>query len=207
MDNGIKYTSLDFSNAKYLVLDYIESSGTQYIDTGFIATNTTRVTSKFQCTNTSKEELFEVTHASQNQYIFGVVPNTKTFRSIRGAYSNGIFAPTSDLLVHELNFNNNSQVILDGATIGTFSTSLTVTPKYTLYLFAGNDIGSAIERYGAYKLFNLKIYDNQSILVRNFVPTQRLSDFAIGLYDKVNDVFYKNKGSGAFGKGNYIGII
>jgi len=48
-----------------------------------------------------------------------------------------------------------------------------------------------------------KIWDN-GVLLRDFVPCERVSDHVLGMYDKVNDVFYTNLGTGEFISGGYI---
>ncbi len=53
------------------------------------------------------------------------------------------------------------------------------------------------------KLYYFKMYDKRA-LIRNFVPCYRKSDNVVGLYDLVNGVFYVNKGSGAFTKGDDV---
>ena len=45
--------------------------------------------------------------------------------------------------------------------------------------------------YGKYKLYGTKLY-RDSTLVRDFIPCYKISTGKVGLYDKVNDVFYPN---------------
>lgn len=54
-----------------------------------------------------------------------------------------------------------------------------------------------------FKLYGMKIYDN-GVLVRDFIPCYRKSDSEAGLYDKANNVFYMNQGTGSFIVGNKI---
>jgi hypothetical protein len=48
----------------------------------------------------------------------------------------------------------------------------------------------------AIRLYSCKIYDNGT-LVRDYIPC-KLQDGSIGLYDKLNNKFYANKGTGEF---------
>jgi len=50
------------------------------------------------------------------------------------------------------------------------------------------------------KLYSCRFYDNGT-LTRDFMPCYNKYTGAIGLYDKVNGVFYPNKGTGTFLKG------
>ena len=54
------------------------------------------------------------------------------------------------------------------------------------------------------KLYYAKIYDSSKVLVRDFVPCYRKSDGEIGLYDRVENKFYTNAGTGVFLKGNDV---
>ena len=49
-------------------------------------------------------------------------------------------------------------------------------------------------------LYNAYIVLNNEV-VRNFIPCYRKSDGVRGLYDKVNNVFYTNSGTGTFAIG------
>lgn len=49
-------------------------------------------------------------------------------------------------------------------------------------------------------------YNNSNSLVRNFIPCYRRIDWAVWLYDLVNDQFYTNAGSWTFSRGNEIWI-
>lgn len=60
-------------------------------------------------------------------------------------------------------------------------------------------------RYWEYKLWYLKIY-HWSTLVRDFVPCYRKSDSVIGLYDLVNDTFYTNAGTWTFTKWEDVNV-
>ena len=53
------------------------------------------------------------------------------------------------------------------------------------------------------RLYSFKLYDNLT-LVRDFIPAKRNSDNVIGLYDKLNNKFYINSGTGTFLPGKEI---
>lgn len=62
------------------------------------------------------------------------------------------------------------------------------------YVFGSDNLST----YGAtMKLYYLKMYTNGA-LVRDFVPAKRESDGAYGLYDNVTETFFANEGTGAF---------
>ena len=56
---------------------------------------------------------------------------------------------------------------------------------------------------GIFKLFSCQIYDGNN-KIRDFIPAKRNSDNVIGLYDKLNNKFYTNSGTGTFLSGKEI---
>lgn len=51
------------------------------------------------------------------------------------------------------------------------------------------------------RVYRVEITTNNDVRVRDLVPCYRKSDNVIGLYDKVNNAFYANAGTGTFLKG------
>ena len=86
---------------------------------------------------------------------------------------------------------------------GSGTASMTSNP---LFLFCRNSGGTA-EQYAAATLYYFSISDANGNLLRDFIPVKSINDLAIGLYDKVNDKFYPNNGSGTFTAGSTIGVI
>jgi hypothetical protein len=96
-------------------------------------------------------------------------------------------------------FNNRTQVGKSSKTNGTDT---------EMYLYGYNS-GSAARYFFHCKLYSFKIYV-EDLLVRDFIPCQRKSDSALGLYDIVNKIFYTNSGTGSFIAGppaNQAGIF
>ena len=89
-------------------------------------------------------------------------------------------------------------------TARTTGTSVPVgNPDMLIPLFAQR--ASAVDRWSIAKLYSCKMYNN-SIIVRDFVPVKRISDNVYGLWDKVNEVFYENAGTGAFTGGPAVNL-
>lgn len=71
---------------------------------------------------------------------------------------------------------------------------------HTFYIFSSHTeptLGASM------RLYYLKMYSD-GVLVRDYIPCYRKSDNVIGLYDLVSKSFYINQGSGTFTKGNNI---
>lgn len=81
-----------------------------------------------------------------------------------------------------------------GGTIG-------ITSQYTLPIFCEySPPRSAYQNFAQVRLYSFKIYDGNT-LIRDFVPAIRNTDYEVGLYDKVNNLFYANSGKGVFKPG------
>ena len=74
-------------------------------------------------------------------------------------------------------------------------TSTTGVQMLFCYNVAGNSAGKAQA-----KIYSAQIYYG-STMVRNFIPVERKSDGAVGLYDLVSEQFFGNAGTGSFGGG------
>ena len=79
---------------------------------------------------------------------------------------------------------------------------LTFTPTTTsdygeIRLLQSSIEGSEADEQGYYKLYHVKIWDNNT-LVRHYVPAKRLSDNVYGMYDMVNSTFNVSDGTGQF---------
>lgn len=179
----------------YTPVNYIESTGTQYINTGFQPNQDTRLVVDFDLTTdvTSFLGVFGArTAASSNAFCMWF--NTGIIYPQYGsvAYSSNPISQTpGGRLVIDMNRNvttvNNTSVSFSTAT---FSTT------QPMYLLTINSAGTADSRMTTARLYSCQIYDNGK-LVRDFAPCINPSGKA-GLYDTVNGVFYANAGSGTF---------
>jgi len=165
----------------------------------------------------SEYQEVEYIQASWGQLIkTGVYMNTTWYYAILD-YQNTATYPTdqaifwfymdSEAYAYRTWYNAN-----DGFTLTKWATSLdrqTATwskttrsnSNYQFYMFAKQRYSDW--RYDCHcyaKLYSCKIYDNSDTLLRNFYCCYRKSDNVIGLYDKVNDVFYTNQWSWSFTK-------
>lgn len=179
----------------YTELEYIQSSGTQYIDTGFNPNQNTRI---ICTTNLAKQNtaawLFGARNGSGDS-TFGFLTYQNAYRSdyntnqdqtISDTYT-GFFTVDKDKNVTKIN----GETKITNA-VGTFQTS------YPMFLFANNN-GGSVAGYSSCAIQTCQIYDNGT-LIRDYVPASSSSG-TVGLYDTVNGVFYQNAGSGAFTAG------
>lgn len=186
----------------YTRLEYIQSSGSQYIDTGFKPNQNTRIVLDFEnignysSMTTGLCPLFGVRNAS-TVACFALWVGTKSFPQYGNAAYNANGNFTIDIN-ERLTYEMNKNVVSIGGQVITCS-SASFTTNYNLCLFTINNYGTIEARRASGKLWSAKIYDNGT-LIRDFVPCKNSSS-VVGLYDLVNDVFYTNVGSGTFTAG------
>ena len=192
----------------YTQLGYIESTGTQYIDTGFIPNQNSRVVFDFQLTNSG-------TLADANPYIFGArtssskniftalsVKSSNRLRAYYGATSAYVtFSTSISTLDNRVIFDYNKNNFYCGTETLT-TTAQTFDTGTSMFLFAASNNGK-VTQPALMKLFACKIYNNGT-LVRDFIPCKNSSN-TIGLYDTVNSQFYTSAEGTAFLPGNNKG--
>lgn len=182
----------------YTQVEYIESSGTQYIDTGFVPNQDTRVVMDFAGVNVGSDNvaLFGArTGSTANVFALWVSKSAINPHYGNVAYNTKTISMTCN---QRLTYDMNKNVTTVGTTSATFSKP-TFSSGCSLYLFALNANGTVDDRMVSGKLYSCKIYDNGT-LIRNFIPCKNASG-TVGLYDLVNNKFYANAGSGTFTAG------
>lgn len=190
----------------YCEVEYIESTGTQYIDTGIIGNSDTK----------AELALIISTLATGNVGVFGSRGNSANSNLLAIGYgtsqlasdfNNSSYSRYRASVSYELDTkyicytskeerfikDENGIVLAENTTLcnDTISTS-------NLLLFA--ETGVALKQQG--KMFYVKIWDD-NILVRDFIP---VLDFNMKpcMYDKVSGKFFYNQGSGEFLYGREI---
>lgn len=179
----------------YTQLEYIQSSGTQYIDTKFKPNGNTRVLADCSLLGGTYPTAFGAwTSASKDM----VIVLALTANSARIYYA----SQEKDLSVsimnrHILDFDAGTFRV-DGTNISSFAkNNFQCSNSIYLFTFHGGETQGSFKTTARY--YNCKIYDN-GILARDFVPSKNSSG-AVGLYDLVNAQFYANAGTGTFTAG------
>lgn len=175
--------------SEYEKLEYIQSNGNQWIDTG-IKVETRWVGCGQSSQNTTKSQTLLITQGGGNVGTFyGSVGNGNKWTLKGSPYS------TNYDITSKQNFDILFKTTGPSGTIG--DTSVNITTSCTL---STNWIISC-ERTTTYpyigKIWPLKAYQ-QGLLVRNFIPSKRKSDNVIGMYDMVTMQFFTNSGTGSF---------
>ena len=103
----------------------------------------------------------------------------------------------NDWQIHTWEFSK-TWLYKDGTLLVVPSNNTKTFTWLNLYLFALNR-NWAVQEHATWRIYYLKMYYNWT-LVRDFIPCYRKSDNVIWFRDRVNKVFYTNRGSGSFTK-------
>lgn len=186
----------------YTQVEYIESSGTQYIDTGIMPN-----------TNTSISVDFKMESSAASQFVYGCRTSSYTnnfillISSANSSFRSGFGSELLSFSISDLTSKYKAFHSKEKCQIGTnelVHSGADFTSTLPIYLFCANEDGTA-KYFSSMKLYTCKIYDGEN-LVRDYVPCK--NGDVIGLYDIANDTFYENAGTGTFtmGTSEYTGI-
>ena len=185
----------------YTELEYIESTGTQYIDTNVLVTDDISWEGRFLSKNDTSKA------ASIFGYRWTETPTAQGNMRFVFIYPDGTFAVRFGVDASRTN------LVMSGAETVTLkcekdkfyangSLFYTETRKnnegepQSGYLFNVNALNTVDISPVKMKLYYFKMWDDGT-LVRDFVPALN-PDGKIGMYDTVNGVFYENAGTGTF---------
>lgn len=182
----------------YTEVQYIQSSGTQYINTGFNPKSTSRVVMEFEFLKNATASPFMSRDNSNDTNMFGVFNINGRLRSdfntTKVSFSTGL-SPLQKLL-----YDRNKNVCTIGTETITNANGTFSAPR-PLFLFASDDSGTA-RFFTTGKFYSCQIFDNET-LTRDFVPCKDPVG-AVGLYDLVDGKFYGNAGTGSFTAGPVV---
>lgn len=181
---------------EYREVAYLESTGTQKIDTGIAGNND----------NLRFELSFNILSFTSYGGIFGnyVAEATNCWRMLQ--YSNdsgrcyitaGCRANASKLIVVAKNRDHTfcidkKEYVLNGTATSLGNLAVGTTNERNIYLFTQREDANGSKM----RLYYFKVYDSGS-LVRDFIPVVDSKGVAC-LYDKVSSTFFYNVGTGEF---------
>lgn len=188
----------------YQRLEYIESTGTQYINTGVnLAQNSSiELSISMNEKDTRNKMLFgSRTGASDNNISINATSaivldfNNSSYATYRTSFD---YETNTKYILYNSKekrviYDENHNVLAQNTTI----CNDTITTPQTATLFYINPKPSNTWYNANAKIYYCKIWNNGK-LIRNFIPCVRNSDNVVGLYDLANDTFYKNAGTGTF---------
>ena len=202
-------------------LQYIQSSGSQYIDTGvsFEVGKDFRVNGNFINPSTSYRKVIAGNYAGGNESIFNIELGGgsnrpgyfRTYTNASGGTASDQWSsfglPVNEKVGYDVSYYTANRLIDNVLQYGNTTSlySVPATPIATdsktqsLWLFLDRRSSPSAIAYPV-SIGTTKIYKD-NVLVGQFVPAKRVSDGAIGMYDTVSGTFKTNAGSGAFTAG------
>ena len=181
-------------------IDYIESSGTQYVDTGITTKTGIKVEACSQLTSlASGTYLFgaRVATASQRNDLMLYYNTSKSRTEMYYYYSNNgyNFCTDADSFFSAKNTYEtiDGKLVVNGTTL-IEKTGTAFTSDLSMFIFCTNNNGTP-NGYSYLKLYSCKIYDGDT-LVRDLKPAIVRNQYC--LYDMVESRPYFNAGTGAF---------
>lgn len=176
---------------KYKVVDYVETNGTQYIDTGFKPNQNTKVVVDFHANDVAKHVWGSRIEWRNNSFLCCWENNFYWCVQINAANFNGGSFDAKTRHTVEMSC---TEFKVDGTTTATYSVDAFQCTNNLLIASVQNSEQS--ENFVG-KYYSFKVYDGNN-LVRDYVPVKD-SQGVYGLYDRINDTFSSSTGSLAGG--------
>lgn len=171
----------------YTRLEYIESTGTQYISTGITPTENTKVVIEFNSSSVSGVVFGQDSGYKVNSFMLAmtvvVFDSTKKDISISANAKHTVQVAPKAFKID----NGSSQYIYANK----------VNAAYPMFLFGNNRNGKFSEGV-AIKLYSFKVYEN-NVLIADYIPCKQGN--AVGLYDDVAGAMNLPLGTGDFTAG------
>lgn len=189
----------------YTELEYIESTGAQYIDTGIKGNMGVKADLDSSVSSATSVNYFLAARKVAGQATrFYACTVSGVFDLALGEDSLG-----SEAVIQNRRYNfvmdttvSPATLVIDGGT--TITNGHSYNTELNMYLFAANIAGVA--SFGGatpIRIYYAKIWEGNT-LVRDFVPARRNSDNVLGMYDTVSGQFLTNQGTGDFVAGDPV---
>ena len=194
----IKHT-IPSTGETYTPLTYIECTGAQYINTGYVVQEDDIIEMYYITTTATSADkaMFGVTD-SGNGIWATIYSNTSYLR----------FGSTESVKISSARMRYKITLKKESALIGglTASPVFETMPTIPLYLFASNNNNRAVNMYGYFQSMGFKISKSDGNVIIDMKPCKRDSDGKIGMLDVVSGQFYASEGEEDFVGGAEINI-
>lgn len=195
----------------YQQVEYIESDGSQYINTKVETTSGYRITTSLNITSWCNGNVcYFAGFLSQGIYrdytvIYVYKPMLGMCTDVQ---SSTVCALDTWYNIDASTISNNGYFKLDGKELVT-STNTVSHDSYNIWLFGVNYYDTGKFWNCCAKMKETQIYDSSNTLVRNYIPCyckSKVNDVdgneckigTVGMYDTVTHQFYTNQGTGSF---------
>ena len=184
----------------YQQVEYIESTGTQYIKTNYIANEDIEVNCKYQFTaNQQGDSLMFGFKSGEEKLYAEFYTNSRWYCACRNSAYRSVgnvgLTSSNSSMVQTLVLNKNT-FTATGEIYAQPNGALTTDNPIEMYIFAWNNSGSVQHINKGMRIFYLRITNEEGKYVANFIPCYSKTNDKKGLYDLVEGKFYTNQGTG-----------
>ena len=182
----------------YTQLDYIQSTGTQYIDTGVTETADTAIDCSFDIVRAASDYVFGSKQDSQNT-AYNAFFSDNAFEYNYEELINDSSISFKSVTISQNVTETKNKIIITDTDLGSaeYEKSIGTPQNETILICAIRKKDGTMRPYGGtLKIRYFKIKQGNTI-IRNFTPCKNPSG-EVGLYDYVTKSFYGNAGGGQF---------
>lgn len=178
----------------YTKIKYIESTGTQYIDTKYICGNDVRIETEFEYLQI--DSVFRCIYGKQTKTAAedAITVSQAVNYTVQAYWRTNLTPFTLEKDRRYKMLQSQNALVLDGVDYGGWSSSITKS-QLTMYLMARNNNGSAGNFFKG-RIYGFKIYES-NILSMDLIPVLDSSKVPC-FYDKISNELLYNKGTGEF---------
>ena len=195
---GVEFTAGPKYGNEYFELEYIESTGTQYINTGVVPSETLETEILFTPTGGLREHAIFGSSWAANGYFLMFYHNQIRWHSGGKWIDIGSYSAGDKVVCHCAN----KYIIVNGATYSINGGENTTDTIKILDNMGYTNEGSG---KGIGKIEYIRMWENGK-LIRDFIPVQK-TDGVVCLYDKQNKQYYTNAGTEAFRSGPRVDLL
>lgn len=206
----------------YKKLDYIQSNGTQWIDTGYYwkHENVKIEMNALITSNSASQSLFGNEEPRSGGRYFAIVPhgsngNFAFYTGETGSVGSASVTvnkrfrmecttTTAKLLTVKIDNITKFTATYPGTIMTYANTTSTSANKGKVYIFTNHNSSNSThtsQRIGGMRLYSFKMWDND-VMVRNFIPCKNASG-TVGLWDTITQTFFTTP-TGAFTAGTEL---
>ena len=185
----------------YTAVEYIQTSGSQYVDTGVKASASVGMSADFCFVDINGSQNLAQVYSQPEKHQITVLQVGNIYGNIKfvcGYYrtSNAIKDADTDRHIYHFNADGQYTVEMDGIQYKKADPSQTTFPAdaRNLWLFVRNS--PYVNEYARMKLYSCAIYDN-GIKIRDFKPCLDANGVPC-LYDLISKTAFYNQGTGSF---------
>lgn len=172
----------------YTRLSYIECTGTQYFNLGYVLQSTDTI-----------EAYYDVYVDSTDKFLFGSAgSNGSTWLSLYSTYAYVRFGQTTSKSISNGAINHYVKATQKSVVLDATTTTLDYVgmPTAPLFIFAGNGGGNDPYNHYVGTAWMIKITDASGNVLYDLRPVKRDSDGKVGMLDIVSGKFFVNEGGG-----------